>query len=144
VCRGNGPHAAELKCQGCGRHRGWLAKSAMNFLNELAGRFGAPSTPIVLSDRTIGGHEMKQSFENKPGYGSLFRCEKDREGDRDYRGSINIDGKIYWLDGWVKESDKLEKGTKWLSLSVKPKDKAAASAAATKKPAVAFDDAVPF
>jgi hypothetical protein len=133
---GHGPHAAELKCENCGRHRGWLPKSAMNFLNEMAGRFGAPLEPIILRDCTIGDHEMtKQAFENKPGYGSLFRCEKDKEGDRDYRGSVNIDGKHFWLSGWVKES---AKGTKWLSLSIKPQDEAAAE----KKPE--FNDSIPF
>jgi hypothetical protein len=139
VCPGRGPHVAELRCEGCGAHRGWLSKSTLTFITELGERFAAPLEPIILRDRTIGGHEMsKQTFENKPGYGSLFRCEKDKEGDRDYRGSVNIDGKHYSLSGWVKVSPK---GTKWLSLSIKPQDEAAAAA---KKPAEEFDDAIPF
>jgi hypothetical protein len=37
--------------------------------------------------------------------GALFRDEKKAdEKDRDYSGSINIDGKEFWISGWVKES----------------------------------------
>jgi hypothetical protein len=38
----------------------------------------------------------------------------------DYSGSINIDGTDFWLSGWLKESKK--DGSKFFSLSVKPKD----------------------
>jgi hypothetical protein len=51
--------------------------------------------------------------------GALFRDDrKTKDEDRDYSGSINIDGVEYWLSGRVKTS---KKGTKYLSLSVKPK-----------------------
>ena len=45
--------------------------------------------------------------------------KKTKAEDRDYSGSMNIDGTEYWLSGWIKSS---KKGTKFLSLSVKPKD----------------------
>lgn len=56
--------------------------------------------------------------------GALFK--NDKEGGNpnwpDYRGSINIDGKEFWLDCWIKEIKKGEKaGRKFLSLSAKPK-----------------------
>ena len=51
--------------------------------------------------------------------GALFREQKEKETDRDYSGTINIDGVEYWLSGWVRTS---KKGTKYLSLAVKPKD----------------------
>jgi hypothetical protein len=55
--------------------------------------------------------------------GALFRDEKKAdEKDRDYSGSINIDGKEFWISGWVKES---KAGKKFLSLRVKPKRGAA-------------------
>jgi hypothetical protein len=44
--------------------------------------------------------------------------KKTGDNDRDYAGSINIDGTDYWLSGWIKTS---KKGTKFMSLSVKPK-----------------------
>jgi uncharacterized protein (DUF736 family) len=51
--------------------------------------------------------------------GALFRNE-DKQADThaDYRGSINIGGQEFWLDAWIKTS---KKGTKYMSLSVKPK-----------------------
>jgi hypothetical protein len=60
------------------------------------------------------------AYETKPNTGSLFvNDKKENEKHPDRTGSINIDGKEYWLNGWLKES---AKGVKYLSLSVKPKD----------------------
>jgi len=51
--------------------------------------------------------------------GALFRNDdKDGDNDRDYSGTPNVEGVEYWLSGWVKIS---KKGTKFLSLSAKPK-----------------------
>jgi hypothetical protein len=36
----------------------------------------------------------------------------------EYSGSIRIEGKDYWLSGWVREKD----GSKFFSLSAKPKN----------------------
>jgi hypothetical protein len=55
--------------------------------------------------------------------GALFREQKEKETDRDYCGTINIDGIEYWLSGWVKTS---KKGAKYLSISAKQKDLPAA------------------
>ena len=57
----DGPHAAELRCAGCDRHRGWLPKEAMSFLAEVARLWGAPTTPITLRDNSIGDHQMKSA-----------------------------------------------------------------------------------
>ena len=38
-------HRASLQCRSCGRHRGWLSKPEADFIERLAGTFGAP--PIV-------------------------------------------------------------------------------------------------
>lgn len=66
--------------------------------------------------------------------GALFK-NNDKTDDKhaDYRGEINIDGDEFWLNAWIKTS---KKGTKFLSLSVKSKDAAAA------KPKSAFGDAM--
>jgi hypothetical protein len=45
---GKGPHAGELNCSGCGRHRGWLSKPTAQWIERIARRFGAPTTPIVV------------------------------------------------------------------------------------------------
>ena len=62
---------------------------------------------------------MTQQFDNKNS-GALFKA-KDQPTDKHpgYTGSINVDGKEYWLAGWVKES---KAGQKYFSLSVKPKE----------------------
>lgn len=46
----------------------------------------------------------------------------------DYKGSINIEGKEYWLSAWtadVKEGSKIA-GKKYFQLSVQPKEQQAA------------------
>ena len=60
--------------------------------------------------------------------------------DRDYFGSLDVEGIEYWLSGWVRTSKK--SGKKYLSLSVKPKqDKPPAT---NKSRAADFDDSIPF
>lgn len=51
--------------------------------------------------------------------GALFRNE-DRKSDKypEYSGTINVDGREFWLSAWVKEGRK----GKFFSLSVKAKD----------------------
>lgn len=49
---------------------------------------------------------------------------KEKDTHPAYTGSINIEGRDYWISAWVKEGregTKLE-GQKYFSLSVKPKD----------------------
>lgn len=62
--------------------------------------------------------------------GMLAKNERQREGKKDpgYTGSINVDGKEYWIKAWVKqgkEGSKME-GKSFFSLVVDPKDDAPA------------------
>jgi hypothetical protein len=70
--------------------------------------------------------------------GSLFNNVggKKSDTDPDYSGTINIDGAEYRLAGWIKVST--AKGTKFLSLSVRPKE--------AKQPdkGVPFNDKISF
>lgn len=52
--------------------------------------------------------------------GALFKA-KERATDKhpEYSGTINVDGKEYWLAGWVNEA---KSGQKYFSLKVKPKE----------------------
>ena len=43
VGQGKAQHAGELRCADCDRHRGWLPRSALDFLTTLSTRFGAPN-----------------------------------------------------------------------------------------------------
>ena len=54
--------------------------------------------------------------------GALFKNTRKEEGDRkpEYNGSLNIDGVEYFLDAWLKTS---QAGAKFMSVSVKRKDK---------------------
>jgi hypothetical protein len=79
---------------------------------------------------------MEKKYDNS---GILFRNDrKDGERDRDYSGSITVEGREYWLSGWIKEG----KAGKFLSLAIKPKD----AAATTSKPTQTKDlnDEIPF
>jgi hypothetical protein len=62
-------------------------------------------------------------------------AKNDKQGNEsrpDYRGSINVDGREYWLSAWIKQGRDGTRlaGQKYMSLSVKPKDEQAAYAPA--------------
>jgi hypothetical protein len=107
------------------------------FINETTRCFGAPPASVVLRR---GETEMEYDNTNR---GALFRNDdKDPNDnqDRDYSGSLDIEGTEYWLSGWVRTSKK--SGKKYLSLSVKPKqDKPPAT---NKSPARDFGDEIAF
>jgi hypothetical protein len=73
--------------------------------------------------------------------------EKRDEGDKDYNGSVNIDGKEYWLNGWIKNG----KNGAFISGTVKAKEPRGQSAPKRSDPIssgrslkVDMDDDVPF
>jgi len=135
VDHGRAHHAAGLRCSKCGRHRGWLPHQGFEFLTNLAQRFGARAEPIILRDQQIGDHIMAdKKFDNS---GVIFRNEdKSKDTDRDYRGSATIDGREFWVSGWVREA---KNGSKFLKFSFKPKDAPKEKAGSTP-----FSDETPF
>jgi hypothetical protein len=50
---GRGPHIAELLCETCGGHRGWLSKTTVGFLLQTIDGFGLSSAPIVVRDSSL-------------------------------------------------------------------------------------------
>jgi uncharacterized protein (DUF736 family) len=81
---------------------------------------------------------------DKTNTGILSRNDrKEKDTHPDFRGSINIEGREFWLSGWVKA--KKDGSSKFFSLSVKLKDEQAKPATA-KPTGSGFDDSldVPF
>ena len=73
--------------------------------------------------------------------GMLARNDrKEKDTHPDFKGSINVDGKDYWLSAWVKEGKEGGKmaGKKFFSLSVSPKSAEFPQAQPQKK-ATTFD-----
>ncbi len=73
----------------------------------------------------IGTREVsKTPKQTRPNSGTLSKnTRKAKPTHADYVGSIDVDGRQYYVDAWVKDS---KSGGKFLSLSLKPKqDKAA-------------------
>jgi hypothetical protein len=136
------PHAAELRCLDCGKFRGWLRREAMVFLEEITRRFGAPTTPLVLSDSSIGDHMMNKQRENS---GVLFKNDKKQtENSPDYTGALDCGGVEHFISGWIKTA---KSGTKFMSLSIKPKDKGTEDNKKAQKPQSRNDfhsDEIPF
>jgi uncharacterized protein (DUF736 family) len=77
--------------------------------------------------------------------GALFRNNrKEQPNHPDHKGTINVDGKDYWLSAWIKESKK--DGSKFFSLSVKPKEVNAPPVSPPSQAASSpeLDDEIPF
>ena len=76
--------------------------------------------------------------------GSLFKNEKKTEEKHpDLSGSININGKDYWISGWSKVS---KGGQKFISLSVREKQEMTRQIdkPTTKAKAADFNDDIPW
>jgi hypothetical protein len=140
---GTETHAARLDCSACGKFRIWLPHKILSFATACINAAGMPPEPITYRNRTItvGDQTMTAPEKGfKRNTGALFRDErKTKDEDRDYSGTLDVDGTEYWVSGWIKESKKT--GKKYLSLSLKPKDEAARTAA---RPKPDFNDEVPF
>jgi len=135
---GKGPHVAELRCNVCGNHRGWLPREALNFLNSVTETFGNSAEPIILRDNSFGGRVMNDKKFDNSNAGVLFKNEnKQSEKHSDYRGSVNAAGLDYWLDGWIRES---KGGKKFISFKLKLKEEQPNK---VKEP-VAFNDEIGF
>lgn len=70
--------------------------------------------------------------------GILFiNDKKETEKHPDFKGSINVNGKEFWLSGWKKV---IKNGSKVISVSIQPKDDRQSSQPTRKAKADDFDD----
>lgn len=79
--------------------------------------------------------------------GVLFKNEKTKDSQPDYRGSVNVAGTEYWFSGWIKTAgpNTQNPGSKFLSVSVEPKNSRPSPAPAPKAPDLCdMDDDIPF
>jgi hypothetical protein len=61
------------------------------------------------------------AFEHKTNCGAVFRNQRQElDTHPDYQGDGLIDGRSYWISGWLKTGK--NGGNKFMSLSFKPKD----------------------
>lgn len=60
---------------------------------------------------------MSQQYDNT-NRGVMFAGDKKTDRHPDWSGSLNVEGKEYFLDAWVKTS---QNGREFFSVSVKPK-----------------------
>ena len=59
-------------------------------------------------------------YEHNNNSGSMwFSAEKKTEKSPDFRGEINLGGKLHFLSGWNR---KTASGKEWISVMVKPKE----------------------
>lgn len=78
-------------------------------------------------------------FEQRELNGSMFKNDKKTLPNHpDYRGDVKVEGKLYWMSGWIKET---KAGAKFLSISLTPKDEQ--SSPAPSRPTF-DDDEMPF
>lgn len=86
------------------------------------------------------------SYDNTNRWTLDKNARKEKDTHPDYKGSINVDGVDYWLDGWIKDGA----NGKFISGSIKPKDASRnGDAPRTARPQPAafdtdLDDDVPF
>jgi hypothetical protein len=82
------------------------------------------------------------AYEMKEGSGKLFKNDKkQKKEDRDYQGSIMINGTEHWLSAWVNEG----KNGKYFSVSVgKPKEQKNFKPRGDDEMPKIQDDEIPF
>lgn len=86
-------------------------------------------------------------YDNTNRGGLWKNARKDRDTHPDYTGSINVGGSDFWLSAWLKTA---RDGSKFMSLSVKPKDGDVRQGGPASKPdrdadtRQPLDDDIPF
>lgn len=65
------------------------------------------------------GGNGKTKYVHKDNRGSMWENDhKTTEKHPDFRGSLNVDGTVYWISGWTD----MKNGKRYMSLSVQPQE----------------------
>jgi hypothetical protein len=74
---------------------------------------------------------------------ALFKNTAMREGKKDanLQGTLNVEGVEYWINGWTGET---KSGDKYISGSIRKKEKQSAPSPAASERAANFEDDIPF
>ena len=80
-------------------------------------------------------------MEQRDNSGVLFANDKrEKESHPNYKGNIRVDGKDYWISGWIKEG----KNGKFMGLAVSPKEEQAQPQSKPKAKIEDMDSDIPF
>ena len=81
-------------------------------------------------------------MEQRDNSGVLFSNDKrEKESHPKYKGNIRVDGKDYWISGWIKEG----KNGKFMGLAVSPKEDQPSQPQSKPKARIEdMDDGIPF
>lgn len=86
---GVGPHHASLYCASCHRHRGWVSRTAADFISKIIDRFGRPTELISvrrgqypLTDSSSGSEGVCPSTQLILKTETIFRSRRAIENSR--------------------------------------------------------------
>jgi hypothetical protein len=133
---GKAPHAGEFRCATCNSHRGWAAKSTIDFIVSVIGRFGAPADLITIRHQE---RSAMSNYEQKDDTASIFVNDRKTEDKHpDSTGTAKIDGVEYYVSAWRRVS---KSGKPYLSMAFKKKQEAVDR---SKPRAEVFNDSIGF
>src|SRR5262249_20418727 len=76
--------------------------------------------------------ETEMAFEHKDDSGSLWRNDRRETGQQpEYKGDGVVNGEPFWINAWVKQSQKT--GKKYFSIAFKPKRERVSSGRSLKE-----------
>jgi hypothetical protein len=80
------------------------------------------------------------AFEQREKQGQVFKNEKTKPSQPDYRGEFMLNGVVYRQSFWLKDG----KRGKWMSQEIRPKEDTQAAEKPATRPRADLDDSVPF
>lgn len=99
-------------------------------------------------DRPFSSTKENEMAYDNTNRGVMFKNEeKNTDRHPDYKGSLDVGGSQYWISGWIKTAgpNSQNPGSKFLSISIEPKEARKPARQQTANPAGDFDNSdIPF